>query len=79
MVDLLRTLVEALVDHKEDVNITEVDRGDSLVFEVRVHPDDMGKVIGRRGRRAQAIRCLMRAQAKLQDQRVIVDIVDPEE
>lgn len=78
MVDLLKTLVEPLVDHPEDISITEIDRDDVIVLELRVHPEDMGKVIGRRGRRAQAIRSVVKAKAKLTDDRVIVDIVDPE-
>lgn len=78
MVDLLKSLVEPLVDHPDDINITKIERDNLIVLELRVHPDDMGKVIGRRGRRAQAIRSIMKAKAKLTDERVIVDIVDPE-
>ncbi len=79
MVDLLKSLVEPLVVHSDEINITKIERDDLIVLELRVHPDDMGKVIGRRGRRAQAIRSIMKAKAKLTDERVIVDIVDPEE
>lgn len=78
MVDLLRTLVEPLVDHVDDIKIDEIDRGNTVVLEVRVNPEDMGKVIGRRGRRAQAIRSVMRSKANTLNKRVIVDIVDPE-
>lgn len=78
MVDLLKTLVEPLVDNINDVRIDEIDRGNTVVLEVRVNPEDMGRVIGRRGRRAQAIRSVMRAKAKTQNKRVIVDIIDPE-
>ncbi|NLJ70154.1 MAG: KH domain-containing protein [Clostridiaceae bacterium] len=78
MIDLLKTLVEPLVDNIDDVKIDQIDRGNTVVLEVRVNPEDMGRVIGRRGRRAQAIRSVMRAKAKLENKRVIVDIVDPE-
>lgn len=78
MIDLLKTLVEPLVDNINDVRIDQIDRGNTVVLEIRVNPEDMGRVIGRRGRRAQAIRSVMRAKAKLENKRVIVDIVDPE-
>lgn len=78
MVDLLKILVEPLVDNISDVRIDRIDRGNTVVLEVRVNPEDMGRVIGRRGRRAQAIRSVMRAKAKMENKRVIVDIVDPE-
>ncbi|NLM18761.1 MAG: KH domain-containing protein [Clostridiaceae bacterium] len=78
MIDLLKILVEPLVDNIDDVRIDQIDRGNTVVLEIRVNPEDMGRVIGRRGRRAQAIRSVMRAKAKLENKRVIVDIVDPE-
>ncbi|MDI9490845.1 MAG: KH domain-containing protein [Clostridiaceae bacterium] len=78
MVDLLKTLLEPLVDNIDEARIDEIDRGNTVVFEIRVKPEDMGRVIGRRGRRAQAIRSVMRAKAKNENKRVIVDIVDPE-
>ncbi|HHT24134.1 MAG TPA: KH domain-containing protein [Clostridiaceae bacterium] len=78
MIDLLKTLVEPLVDNINDVRIDQIDRGNTVVLEIRVNPEDMGRVIGRRGRRAQAIRSVMRAKAKMENKRVIVDIVDPE-
>ncbi|HHU53544.1 MAG TPA: KH domain-containing protein [Clostridiaceae bacterium] len=78
MIDLLKTLVEPLVDNINDVRIDQMERGNTVVLEVRVNPEDMGRLIGRRGRRAQAIRSVMRAKAKLENKRVIVDIVDPE-
>lgn len=78
MVDLLKTLLEPLVDNIDETRIDEIDRGNTVVFEIRVKPEDMGRVIGRRGRRAQAIRSVMRAKAKNENKRVIVDIVDPE-
>ncbi|MGB4609733.1 MAG: KH domain-containing protein [Saccharofermentanales bacterium] len=78
MINLLKTLVEPLVDNIDDVRIDQIDRGNTVVLEVRVNPEDMGRIIGRRGRRAQAIRSVMRAKAKLENKRIIVDIVDPE-
>ncbi len=78
MVELLKSLVEPFVDHPDEIKITEIDRGDTILLELRVNPEDMGKVIGKGGRRAQAIRSLIKAKAKLQNKRSIVDIVDPE-
>lgn len=73
---LLHTLVEPLVNDPDRIDIKEIDRGNTVVFELRVAPDDMGRVIGRGGRRAQAIRSIMKAKAKLHRKRCIVDIVD---
>ena len=59
MKDLLLFIVKALVDEPEAVNITEIDEAeDSVLFEIRVAESDMGKVIGKQGRIAKAIRTL---------------------
>lgn len=76
MIDLLRTLIEPLVENQEAIDLRRIDNGDEVVLEVRVAEEDMGRVIGRRGSRAQAIRTIMKAKGKLENKRVIVDIVD---
>ncbi|MDI9468588.1 MAG: KH domain-containing protein [Bacillota bacterium] len=75
MRDLLYTLVKPLVNHPEEIDITPVDQGGTVLLEVRVSPDDMGKVIGKGGRRAEAIRTIMKAQGSRLGRRVMVDIV----
>lgn len=76
MEELLRHLVAAIIDHPEDIQIERKDRRHGTVLELRVHPDDMGRVIGRGGRRAQAIRQVMKAKGLRTGERIFVDIVD---
>jgi predicted RNA-binding protein YlqC (UPF0109 family) len=72
--NVLQFLVEALVEHPEEVSVTEEERGSDIVFSVHVHPDDMGQIIGRSGRVAKAIRSVMRAVGRRSGRRVTVDI-----
>ena len=76
MKDLLLYIAQNLVDNPDEVQITERENGDETVFELRVAPSDMGKVIGRYGKIAKEIRVLMRSVAQKQGKRVSVDIVD---
>ena len=76
MKDLLLYIAQNLVDNPDEVQITERENGDETVFELRVAPGDMGKVIGRYGKIAKEIRVLMRSVAQKQGKRVSVDIVD---
>ena len=76
MKDLLLYIAQNLVDNPDEVQITERENGDETVFELRVSPSDMGKVIGRYGKIAKEIRVLMRSVAQKQGKRVSVDIVD---
>jgi len=76
MKDLLLYIAQNLVEHPDDVSVTEVQKDNETVFELRVAPSDMGKVIGRQGRIAREIRILMRAVAQRQGKRISVDIVD---
>jgi predicted RNA-binding protein YlqC (UPF0109 family) len=73
----LEHLVKGIVDHPDDVRVdsSETSRGELL--EVRVHPDDLGRVIGRAGRTAKALRALVTALAD--GRRVRVDVVDTDE
>ena len=72
---VLEYLVESLVDDPDSVSI-EVDEGRTVALRVRVAPDDMGRVIGRRGRIANAIRTVVRAAAARDGAEVDVDFVD---
>lgn len=76
MKELLTYIAQNLVEHPEAVSVTEVDCDGELVLELRVAPDDMGKVIGRQGRIAKEIRAVVRAYAQRKNARVTVDIVD---
>ena len=76
MKDLLLYIAQNLVDNPEQVQVTERDEGDEIVFELCVAPGDMGKVIGRYGKIAKEIRVLMRSVAQKMGKRVSVDIVD---
>ena len=76
MKELLTYVAQNLVEHPEQVSVTEVEGGGETVLELRVAPEDMGKVIGRQGRIAKEIRTLVRSCAKRSGQKVSVDIVD---
>lgn len=75
MEELLIFLAKSLVDHPDDVSVTKVDSENSVVYELRVNDDDMGKVIGKQGRIAKSIRTIIKAAASKEEKRVIVDIV----
>ena len=76
MKELLTYIVQNLVDHPDEVSVTEREAGGETVFEVRVADGDMGKVIGRQGRSVKEIRILRRAVAPRMGKKVSVDIMD---
>lgn len=76
MKDLLLYIARNLVDHPEAVTVTEVPGQEEITLELRVAPEDMGKVIGRQGRIAKWIRVLMRSAGQRKGTRVSVDITD---
>ena len=76
MKDLLLYIARSLVQQPDKVTVTEVQGSDELTLELRVAPEDMGKVIGRQGRIAKEIRVLIRAAAQRSGKRVSVEIVD---
>ena len=76
MKELLIYIAQNLVDYPDEVTVTERETGIETVFELRVNPSDMGKVIGRQGRIAKEIRSLMRSVAQRQGKRISVDIMD---
>lgn len=76
-VDVLTYIAKSLVDNPDAVVVTEVEEEDGeLVLELRVHPDDMGKVIGKRGRTAKAIRTMVKAAATREGTSATVEIVE---
>ncbi len=76
MKELLTYIAQNLVDNPDAVSVTEHPGEDETVLELRVAPEDMGKVIGRQGRIAKEIRTLMRAMAQRTNQKISVDILD---
>lgn len=76
MKDVLEHIARALVDNPDAVEVTEAQGDRGTVLQLKVDPDDMGKVIGRGGRTARAIRSVMKAAAIKADARVHVEIVD---
>ena len=76
MKELLLYEAKQLVDDPEAVTVTEREDGESTVLELRVAPEDMGKVIGRQGRIAKEIRTVVRSYAQRTGAKVSVDIVD---
>ncbi len=75
MKDLVYVIAKSLVDHPDQVVVTEREEDKSLVIELSVDPEDMGKVIGKQGRIAKAIRTVVKAAATKDDNKVVVDIV----
>jgi hypothetical protein len=76
MTELLEFLVKALVEDPEAVEVEEVEEDGDLVYEISVADGDLGRVIGKGGRVANAIRTIAKAAAVRIDRRVIVDILD---
>jgi predicted RNA-binding protein YlqC (UPF0109 family) len=74
MRELVEVIARALVDNPDEVVVTEKTEGKTLVLEVKVADSDMGKVIGKQGRIAKAIRSVVKAAAAKEDKKVIVDI-----
>ena len=76
MKELVRVIATSLVDHPEQVEVTETETDEQITVELKVAPEDMGKVIGKQGRIAKSIRTVVRAAAAAKDDRkVVVDIV----
>lgn len=75
MKDLVKVIAKSLVDHPEEVNVTEKESDGVIVVELRVASDDMGKVIGKQGRIAKAIRTVVKAASSKDKKKVVVDIL----
>ena len=76
MVELLEYLARQLVDEPDAVRVEEIDDGEDLVLRLHVAEGDVGKVIGRQGRIARALRTLVRAGGAHGDRRVLLEIVE---
>lgn len=76
MKDLIKEIVQALVDQPELVSISEIEGENTNVLELKVPKSDMGKVIGKQGRNAQAIRTIMSAVAGKNRRRYILEILE---
>jgi uncharacterized protein len=74
--DLLDYLARGLVDEPDAVRVEEVEEDGSLLLRLHVAPDDVGKVIGRQGRIARALRTLIRAGGAHEGRRIVLEIVD---
>ncbi len=75
MRDLLEYIVTSLVDHPDQVRVGAIEGVHSVVFELRVAPEDMGKVIGKQGRIANATRTLLRVAGSKEGKRAMLEIV----
>ncbi len=76
MRDLLEEIAKALVDNPEDVSVAEVEGEQTTVLELRVKNEDLGKVIGRQGRTARAIRTLLAAAGMKVHKRFVLEILE---
>jgi uncharacterized protein len=74
--EVLEYIARALVDDPDSVEVTEVESDRAIVLQLRVAPDDMGKVIGKRGRMAKALRSLVRAAGTQRGVNTLVEIVE---
>ena len=78
MKDLIECIAKALVDDPASVSVTEVMNGSTKVLELRVRAEDMGKIIGKQGKTAQALRTIVNAASVRLGERAVLEIVDTE-
>jgi len=71
----VEVIAKSLVEQPEEVAVTEKETEKSILIELRVAPSDMGKVIGKQGRIAKAIRCVVKAAASKEEKKVVVEIL----
>ena len=76
MKDLVEVIAKSLVDNPSEVHVNEIQGEQDLILELRVAPEDMGKIIGKQGRIAKAIRTVVKAAALNKDQKIVVEIID---
>lgn len=76
MKELVEAIAKALVDHPEDVRVTSIEGQQATVLELRVHPEDLGKVIGRQGRTAKAIRTVLGTAGMKLRKRMTLEILE---
>lgn len=75
MKELVEVIAKSLVDNPDEVVVTQEESGNDLLIELKVAPSDMGKVIGRQGRIAKAIRTVVKAASSKSDRKVVVEIL----
>ena len=75
MKELVEVMAKALVEHPEEVTVTETEKNGETIIELKVAPSDMGKVIGKQGRIAKAIRSVVKAASTKDNKRVDVEII----
>ena len=76
MLELVKYIAQSLVDNPEAVKVTQVEGEKSIILELSVAPDDMGKVIGKQGRIAKAMRTVVKAASSNQKKKYVVEIVE---
>ena len=75
MMELVEVIAKSLVEHPDEVVVTETENEKSILVELKVAPSDMGKVIGKQGRIAKAIRSVVKAASSKEDKKVVVEIL----
>ena len=75
MTDLVEVIAKSLVEHPDEVVVTETENEKTILVELRVAPSDMGKVIGKQGRIAKAIRSVVKAASSKEEKKVVVEIL----
>jgi predicted RNA-binding protein YlqC (UPF0109 family) len=75
MKELVEIIAKSLVDKPEDVQVNEVIQEESIILELRVNKEDVGKVIGKQGRIAKAIRTVVKAATIKEEKKVVVEII----
>ena len=76
MRELIELIIKGIVDNPSQVEINEIIGENSSIFEIRVDPNDIGKVIGKQGRNIKSIRTIVNAAAQKEDKRVVIEIID---
>ena len=76
MKDLIKHIAQSLVDHPDQVVINEIEGGQSSIFELRVAKEDLGKVIGKQGRTAQAMRTILSCCSAKAKKRIVLEILE---
>ena len=75
MKELIEVIAKSLVENPDEVVVTETENGEEILIELKVASSDMGKIIGRQGRIAKAIRSVVKAASSKSDKKVVVDII----
>ncbi|HHX98791.1 MAG TPA: KH domain-containing protein [Kiritimatiellia bacterium] len=76
MKELVEYVVRQLIDHPDELRLTEIEGARTVVYELRCHPEDVGKVIGKNGKTVGALRTLLSSVASKQNRRAMLEIVE---